>query len=147
MKIDKSTLEENKFNLSGEMIHEMLHAMASLPPAKPIVPNLEFKETCACGKKVPVTKLMQLNTGVIIMPNDVCKGCKEGMKLDKEMARVVCIKCKRVIGRIKPTVDKQGFEFKAGKTYHMESCGHCDPDRGKYMIIEKHLHSRKLGRK
>lgn len=147
MKAEQSTLEENKFNLPGETIDAMLKAMASLPPVKADLPTLEFKETCACGKKVPVTDLMQLNTGVIVMPNDVCKGCKEGMKMDKEMARVVCIKCKRVIGRIKPTVDKQGFEFKAGKTYHMESCGHCDPDRGKYMIIEKYIHSRKSGRK
>ncbi len=147
MKAEQSTLEENKFNLTGEDIDAALKAMASLPPVKKVTPKMEFTETCACGKSVPVTNLMQLNTGVVVMPNNVCKGCKEGQKLDKETARVVCLKCKRVICRIKPAKDKQGFEFKAGKTYHMESCGFCNPDKQNHMLVEKYIHSRNIGRK
>lgn len=147
MKAEQSTLEENKFNLTGEDIDAMLKAMASLPPVKKVTPKMEFTETCACGKSVPVTNLMQLNTGVIVMPNNICKGCKEGQKLDKETARVVCLKCKRVICRVKPVKDKQGFEFKAGKTYHMESCGFCNPDKQNHMLVEKYIHSRNIGRK
>ena len=147
MKAEQSTLEENKFNLTGEDIDAMLKAMASLPPVEKVTPKMEFNEICACGKSVPVTNLMQLNTGVVVMPNNVCKGCKEGIKLDRETARIVCLKCKRVICRVKPVKDKQGFEFKAGKTYHMESCGFCNPGKENYMIVEKYIHSRNIGRK
>lgn len=49
---------------------------------------------------------------------------------------------------MEPHIDpKTKFEFKAGKSYHLESCALCDPDpNGKeYKIIEvlmwKHKHN------
>lgn len=132
-----SSLEENKFNLSGVDIDAMVAALATLPPstAKPV--TLEFRETCACGKKVPVDKLEMLNTGVFIMPNDVCKGCKAGHKEDAEKARLVCVCCKRVIMRIPPCTDKSGFTFLPGRTYFLEHCGNCNKTTERHRIIEK----------
>ena len=100
-------------------------------------------ETSACGKKVPIASLEEINTGVFRIIGDVCKGCQSGKQLDKEYARVVCCRCKRVITRIKPARDKTGFTFVAGKTYHLSECGLCNPDIQRCPIIEKVMWDRK----
>lgn len=126
-------------NLTGETVDKLLQVLASLPPLQkqPIVNDLT--ETCACGKQVSVTALEELDTGVFKTLNDVCKDCPTGKKLDKEMARLVCAGCKRVITRIKPATDKTGFKFLPGKTYHLSNCAFCNPGLGKYQIVEKVL--------
>lgn len=119
------------------------------PKEKPVVEE-DPTETCICGKKVLASPdvLHSLNTGVFNILNDVCKGCEAGEKLDRENARIVCMRCKRVMLRMTPHVDPvTKFEFKAGKTYHLEGCALCDPDpNGKeYKIVEvlmwKHKHN------
>ena len=104
-------------------------------------------EKCICGKIVSIDKLESVNTGVVMALNDVCKGCKQGEEIDKNYARIVCRKCKRVLARIKPVQDKTGFTFKAGKSYHVVECGRCTPGVEKCYIIEKVLWDRKYNKK
>lgn len=133
----------NALGWTGEELTQAMRILGSLPPAKPQKIITEPMETCACGKKVPVASLEEINTGVFKIIGDVCKGCKSGQQLDREYARVVCCRCKRVITRIKPARDKTGFTFVAGKTYHLSECGLCNPDIQRCPIIEKVLWDRK----
>lgn len=130
-------------DITEEKLNKMISILAALPPMKKQKLIVEPTETCACGKKIPITALEELDTGVFKTLNDVCKGCKEGHKIDRELARVVCAQCKRVITRIKPAVDKTGFEFKAGKTYHVSECSMCNPEIQRCPIIEKVLWDKK----
>lgn len=130
-------------DITEEKLNKMINVLSSLPPVKPQKLITEPKETCACGKHVHITDLEELDTGVFKTLNDVCKGCKEGHKIDRELARVVCAQCKRVLVRIKPNKDKTGFEFKAGRTYHVSECNLCNPDIQRCPIIEKVLWDKK----
>ena len=125
--------------LTEEKINRMVGVLASLPPLKPQPLIHKPQERCVCGKLVPITTLEELDTGVFKTLNDVCKGCTEGKKIDRGLARIVCARCKRVLLRIKPATDKTGFEFKAGKTYHVSECSLCNPDISECPIIEKVL--------
>lgn len=104
-------------------------------------------EKCVCGKIVNISKLESINTGVVMALNDVCKGCKQGEEIDKNYARIVCRKCKRVLARITPAKDKTGFTFKAGKNYHVIECGRCTPGVERCYIIEKVLWDKKHNKK
>lgn len=130
-------------DISDEKMNKMINVLASLPPVKPQKLITEPKETCACGKHVHITALEELDTGVFKTLNDICKNCPDGRKIDRELARVVCAQCKRVITRIKPAVDKTGFEFKAGKTYHVSECSMCNQEIQRCPIIEKVLWDKK----
>lgn len=122
--------------------------LASLPPLpKPVEKPLP--QTCVCKKQVTIDKLSSLNTGVFITAGDVCKGCKEGEEYDRKHARIVCVKCKRVLMHIPPVTDKTGFRFEANKSYHLNGCPQCEPlEAGKkqrHTIIEKAMWNRVHG--
>lgn len=131
-------------------VMEMAHALDKLPvnnkPGGLSVTLTPPTVKCVCGKMIPdITGLDSLNTGVILAVSDVCKNCKEGHKYDASKARLVCVKCKRVVMHINPCRDKiDGFEFKAGKSYHLEGCPQCTGKDGEYKIIEKFLYKKKL---
>lgn len=126
-------------NITEEKLNKMIGILASMPPVVP-QPIIETpKEKCACGKMVHVNSLEALDTGVFKTLNDVCVGCKDGKKIDKELARVVCARCKRVIIRLKPAKDVTGFTFEAGRTYHVSECSLCNPSIQRCPIIEKVL--------
>lgn len=124
-----------------------------LPEPKKEEPVIEKPETtCVCGKRVFESPevLHKLNTGIFTTLNDVCKGCAEGEKIDKETARIVCSRCKRVMLRITPSIDPVNkFEFKAGHTYHLDSCALCNPgpagEEKEYKIIEALIWNKKHG--
>lgn len=113
-----------------------------IPPA-PELPVLEPEEVCACGKKVNIKLFEKLNTGVKVILNNVCKGCANGAKIDKDTAKVVCCKCGRIVCRLEPGTDPvDGFVIKAGKSLHVANCSACDPEAKEntqkaYPIIEK----------
>jgi hypothetical protein len=113
---------------------------------------MEPEDYCACGKVVPITKFDKLNTGVKVIYNNVCNDCPNGKKLDKETARVVCCKCKRVVARLQPGTDEiDGFVIKPGMSLHLMHCSNCDGskagDNKEYQIIEKIIWQRKNGPK
>lgn len=107
-----------------DFLREAAKIFTKLPPLKKIDLTIT-KESCICGKTVDITDLEALNTGLFLTHSDVCKGCKEGHRIDKNSARVVCVKCKRVLMHIKPGVDKTGFRIVAGKSYHVPRCPQC----------------------
>ncbi|MEG1542911.1 MAG: hypothetical protein RR382_00105 [Tannerellaceae bacterium] len=83
--------------------------------------------------------------------SDVCKDCKHAEREDKLLARIVCAKCRRVVGRVTPLKDPQGFVFEANKTYHVTGCGMCSnlPENTqlKVQIVEKLIYDNSIGRK
>lgn len=129
-----------------ELMDKFKDVLKQLPPVKIDKEKLDLNipyETCVCGKQVLASakNLEELDTGVFKTLNDVCRGCEAGKKIDRENARIVCGRCKRIICRMEPHKDPvSGFVYKAGKTYHLESCALCNPDPdGKqvpYKIIE-----------
>ncbi len=133
--------------MDPDFFREASRLLASLPPLeekKIIIPQVQ---TCCCGKEVDLTKLDALNTGVFVTLSDVCKGCKEGKRFDQTHARLVCVKCKKVLMHIPPGVDKTGFSFEANKSYHLEGCPQCNAasKRQNFTIIEKALWNRTHG--
>lgn len=132
-----------------DFLKEAAKILSKLPPPKNQPLELPRKQQCLCGKEVDITVLEQLNTGVFITCNNVCKGCKEGHDADKRFARFVCAKCKRVLMRARPGTDKTGFRLEAGKTYHLAKCPGCTPllektDKG-FPLIEKVVWNRSHG--
>ena len=103
------------------------------------------KDKCVCNKNVQVTEFPLLNTGVIVCCNNVCPGCKAGVKHDNETARIVCVRCKKVVARLKPSKDKTGFRYVAGQTYHSDACPECKPNLTESQIVEKVIYMKKLG--
>jgi len=95
---------------------------------------------CVCDKYVPLSNLEIFDSGVAKIVSNVCKGCREATKQDRETARVVCVSCRQVVMRIEPHQDKSGFKFLANHTYHLEECPSCNPDIQKSIILEKKLH-------
>lgn len=106
--------------------------------------------TCACGHVIHALTpdfFKFVSDGVLVFQNNVCPGCKEGEKADREMARFVCANCRRAWFRIPPTKDLTGFRFEAGKSYHTAGCPFCTEDgTSEVKIIEKVLYNKKLGR-
>lgn len=126
-------------NITEEKLNKMIGVLASMPPVDP-QPIIDTPmEKCVCGKMVPVASLESLDTGVFKTLNDVCIGCPDGKKIDKELARVVCARCKRILIRLKPATDATGFKFEAGRTYHVSECSLCNPNIQRCPIIEKVL--------
>jgi len=100
---------------------------------------------CACKKLVDSSKFPVLHTGAIQVRNNVCPGCKEGEKLDKELARFVCGKCKEVMMRVYQHVDRvTGFKLEAGKTYHTDQCSVCNPEIKEAKILEMIIYIKKF---
>jgi hypothetical protein len=102
---------------------------------------------CVCGTWKPLAEMETLDTGVVAAYSNVCRGCVAAVKHDRELARVVCVGCLRVVARLAPHKDKAGFEYAANRTYHILKCGHCEPGLEESHILEKVLHDRSLGRK
>lgn len=131
-------MAENKPAISPEKMEELMRLMDALPPTKPpkVIPPNQLLE-CACGHKVHISSFDTINTGVFTCLNNVCRHCKTGQQMDREYARLVCVKCKKVLLRVKPAKDKTGFSFVGGRTYHITSCPECHPEIENPIIIEK----------
>ena len=130
--------------MSESESEEVVKLLAELAKLKPLDPNKlitpETVEECICGKIVPITRFVKLDTGVMHVVNNVCKGCAEGEKEDAKLARIVCIRCRKVVARLKPHKDtKDGFVFKAGKSYHTDMCPGCVENPERSIIVEKRI--------
>ena len=148
MKVDSITPKHYKgpdMNELNEII-KLLNQLEEKRSSKDIISDLNaVREKCCCDK-TPATSLRNfqpLNTGVCVLLNNVCKGCAEGEKLDREMTRVVCYSCKKVLARIPAHIDDDGFEFKAGTTVHLAKCPGCVPGTEESVIAEKVIFARK----
>jgi len=102
---------------------------------------------CVCGTWKPLIEMELLRTGVVDAHSNVCVGCDAGIKHDRELARIVCCGCLRVVARIQPHKDPVGFKFQTNRSYHILKCGHCHPGLTESDILEKVIYDRSLGRK
>ena len=123
---------------------DIMEALGVLEKLKPLDKSTlitpETVEECICGNIVPVTKFTVINTGVMLAVNNVCKGCKEGELEDTKLARIICVRCQKVVARFKPHKDKKdGFVFEAGKSYHTDMCPACVENAERSIIIEKRI--------
>lgn len=136
--------------MNDNEMKEALQILAAAGP--PVNPGINIKGSlvvkCACGRivqQVDPEFFKFLDDGVLKYQSNVCPGCKEGERLDREMARFVCVKCKRVWHRIPPATDKTGFSYEAGRSYHTSGCPYCKVDDNEVSakIIEKVLYDRR----
>lgn len=66
-------------------------------------------------------------------PDQVCPECR---KTYKDLARVICAKCKITIGRTIPKVLDNGFVIKKNMLLHVNRCNICTPGLKTSTIIE-----------
>lgn len=123
---------------------EELELIARLRPVKPPGDPMKFvvddKETtkCACNKTARVIDLPIKSSGVVEYLDNVCRGC-ESSHCSKHLATVVCVRCRRVVGRIPSSVDRHGFKVVGGKHYHFDCCPMCESKIQKSVLIEMKL--------
>ncbi len=126
-----------------------------LPPSK--YDNLDLSTVaCVCGRRRPVEEVRTFHTGVVTAMDALCSECAPHFV---GTVRVVCVRCAKVVGRIKPgTVDKlTGMVYDAARIYHTDGCGVCQagslrpetntPGVFRSKIIEAELLAKKLGKK
>lgn len=133
----------------GSMIQEaadMLRKMEALRPAKDISLDINQREDCCCGESGYPSRFAVLNTGVLNILNNVCEGCVQGQKMDKELARIVCHPCRKVVLRVAPHTDPDGFKFVADHTYHTNACPVCQPSLETSLIVEKAIYMKNNGK-
>jgi hypothetical protein len=56
---------------------------------------------------------------------DVDLVCPECYETYKDCARIACIKCKEVVGRVAPKLLDCGFTIQPGSLLHTDKCGMC----------------------
>lgn len=81
--------------------------------------------TCVCGRTVPLDQFLTYHTGLIPVVDGACPACRHATK---DMAKLVCARCRAVVARIDPNTDPTGFKFETGKSYHMDCCAICEPE-------------------
>lgn len=117
--------------------------MLGKPPV--VGPGQMFDPTrvrCACNKDVPCEEALLVNTGHISAVEPVCAPCR----VDYEgLARLVCVRCRSVIGWLKPQVDPHGFKIEPGKFYHVGECAVCKKNLPKADIIEMMVYYDEMG--
>jgi hypothetical protein len=95
------------------------------------------KVRCACNKLVPCERVAIVNTGHITAVDPVCPPCRNDFA---DQARLVCVRCRSVIGWLDPCVDPHGFRFDKKHFYHVGSCAVCKKGLTKSDIIEMMLY-------
>jgi len=111
-----------------ETFAKEMELLRKLPPPPPLGKHIPWEDMqhtrCHCGHLVPKNTLRTYWTGYIYALDNACECCKKDLD---QMTKIVCAGCKgRVVARITPHTDKDGFEFKAGDTLHVKSCRFCD---------------------
>jgi hypothetical protein len=62
--------------------------------------------------------------------------CGECLQTYKDCAALVCVRCKVVIGKLKPTTLDSGFVIRPRQVLHSDSCNVCQPGVVRSKIIE-----------
>lgn len=123
-----------------DMLKGWVQNLAQLPPlsqqpgAEDMARNLT-ETLCACRKMVELHSLQIRDSGVIRYLDNVCDCCAD----KREMAAVICVRCKVVVMHLTPHTDKKGFVYGKGKVYHTEACPGCKPGITSAPVIEKIL--------
>jgi hypothetical protein len=109
--------------------------LSSLPPPKDAI-TLETHSPCvSCGRQKYITDFRIYNSGVVTnVLEPLCTLC---IGTYKECCKVVCCKCKTVMGWLDPHKDNDGFNFEKDHSYHIQACPNCTPGLLKADLIEK----------
>jgi len=133
-------------------LHDLLDAISNnkelskLPPPPPKMNSEEalwyhrnlIKCKC-CSADLPADKYSIVDTGYIKAFDGCCIDCKKGAGAENTCA-VVCVQCKEVVIRLEPYKDDDGFEFKKGYAYHVDTCPNCNSSLPSSMVVEKKLY-------
>ena len=114
------------------------------PPTTGIkkIVDTAYQECAACARQTYVGDFKVYDSGVlpmVLIP--LCKYCQSS---HKDSARLVCYRCKTVIGWIDPHIDKDKFVFEKKHSYHIQACPVCSPGLDKSDIIEKIIYLRQI---
>lgn len=127
-----------------DKIGSMIQALQALPAVKApmsVADNLLHhygKIRCkCCSKDYDKDQYTICNTGYIIATDGACLECR---KTAKDCCPIVCVQCKDVVARIEPYTDKDGFEFKRNRAYHVDTCPDCTSGNSSSMVVEKKIY-------
>ena len=122
------------------VLRKLADVMSRLPPLDPAVPRhvitFDDRADCLCGKKQPWTNMEVLDTGVMKVYDNVCKGC-EHWREERKLPALICVSCRKVVARVPPYVTASGFRVESGKCYHVEQCPTCNRQAVQAMIMEE----------
>lgn len=126
-----------------DKIGAMIQALQALPGvAKPmgVSENLMLhysKIRCkCCDKDYDKEYYTVCNTGYIIAKDGACLECR---KTAKDCCPIVCVQCREVVAKLEPYTDKDGFEFKRNRAYHVDACPDCSSGNTSSMVVEKKI--------
>lgn len=66
-------------------------------------------------------------------PDQVCPGCRQTYD---DCARLVCVMCKAVIGRVDPGIIDNGYYIRPKSILHVDHCNTCRPGLKTSTVIE-----------
>lgn len=117
-----------------------IDTLRQMPPPKPMrlvtAEDVNFMK-CMCGHRRRRSDMPRVSSGVVVFSDNVCRGC---VKKYRDLATVVCAKCKDVLGRVEPGTDpKDRFTFERGAIYHILYCDSCTPGLSNSEVIERIL--------
>ena len=121
-------------HLAGQPLELILCGVADQFKRDQISRESITMQQCACKKLKPVTQFPIYHTGQMRALNTVCKGCE---KQFANFARIVCRNCKTPVLFVQAHRDKEGFEFAAGRTYHVTCCPGCNNQAKMVVPVEK----------
>jgi hypothetical protein len=106
--------------MQDEVVAELVNSLRG--PWDPA--NLTPFKSCLCGKMLKSSEhVKRWYSGVVNYDDVLCQDCR---KTYGDMARIVCIGCKRLQGFIGPHRATTGFQFERRKHYHIGACPKCD---------------------
>lgn len=76
-----------------------------------------------CGKKTPIVEMF---TGEA--SQRMCEDCK---RTYYDLAKIMCRKCGKFIGFMRPGVSETGYHVKRNETLHTPWCNNCNPEEAK----------------
>jgi hypothetical protein len=107
----------------------------TLPPLPDKVDTTTHGPCVSCGKVKHLTDFNYFNSGVI---NPVMEPlCSECRSTFVDCSKIVCCKCKAVLGWVDPHVDPDKFVFEKRHSYHIKTCPNCTSGLMKADLIEK----------
>lgn len=101
-------------------------------------------EPCLCGKLLDVTTWerkwysgrwdgkKQLSRG-INYTDLLCEDCRKEFR---DWPRIVCVRCRSLMGFYKPGKQSTGFVFEKSRHYHIADCPRCTPKRRATPVLE-----------
>ena len=127
-----------------KLTHEILEQLRAASAQDHSKIALSAESPCICGNLLKIVDYerkwhsgrfyegKQISPG-INYTDLLCEDCRTEFK---DMPRIVCLGCRRLMGFIKPGKQATGFEFVRGRHYHIISCPRCDPKNPCTPVIE-----------